>query len=90
MTSDQRQRSPSYFVRALIAVVILGCALLLLRNLARVDFDQAIHSLTSIPLSRMIVIGMFVAGSYACLTFFDWLGLKYVGRPLPYRQAAPS
>jgi uncharacterized membrane protein YbhN (UPF0104 family) len=88
MRTEHRQRSRANFVVALIAVVILGCALLLLRNLARVDFDQAIHSLTSIPLSRVIVIGMFVAGSYACLTFFDWLGLKYVGHPLPYRQAA--
>ena len=25
---------------------------------------------------------------YICLTGFDWLALRYVGRPLPYRSAA--
>lgn len=88
MQSERRQHSPSYVIRALIAVVLLVCALLLLRNLARVDFDQAINSLSSIPISRATAVLGFAAGSYACLTCFDWLGLKYAGHPLLYRQAA--
>jgi uncharacterized membrane protein YbhN (UPF0104 family) len=34
-----------------------------------------------------MIVG-FVAGSYLCLTGFDLLALKYVGKSLPYRRAA--
>jgi uncharacterized membrane protein YbhN (UPF0104 family) len=30
----------------------------------------------------------FAGASYVCLTFFDYLGLRYVGKPLPYPKAA--
>src|SRR5690606_36044077 len=28
------------------------------------------------------------AGSYLCLTGFDWLAVRYAGKPLPWRKAA--
>lgn len=77
-----------YAVASFVALGVIGCALLLLRNVAQFDFEQAIHSLSSISTSRVIGILIFAASSYACLTCFDWLGLKYVGHALPYRQAA--
>jgi glycosyltransferase 2 family protein len=47
-----------------------------------------VTSATAIPFSRLVSAGAFAAASYLCLTGFDWLALRYVGRPLSYRRAA--
>ena len=44
--------------------------------------------MAAIPSWRLASAGAFAAGSYLCLTGFDWLALRYVRRPLPYRRAA--
>jgi uncharacterized membrane protein YbhN (UPF0104 family) len=41
-----------------------------------------------VSLARLASAGAFAAASYLCLTGFDWLALRYAGRPLPYRKAA--
>ncbi|HUO82359.1 MAG TPA: YbhN family protein [Gammaproteobacteria bacterium] len=37
---------------------------------------------------ELLRAGLFAAASYLCLTMFDWLGLRYAGKPLAYRRAA--
>ena len=72
----------------LLAVVVALATGLILRNLAQFDFSASVSSLLSISALQIASILIFAAGSYVCLTGFDWLALHYVGRPLPYRRAA--
>lgn len=73
----------------LVAIVAVGLAgFLLYRTLSGYSFDQLVASVTSIPLSRLGAAGAFAAASYLCLTGFDYLALRYVGKPLPYTKAA--
>ena len=47
-----------------------------------------LQAVTAIPRDRLLSAGLFALGSYATLTLFDWLGLRYAGHPLPYPKAA--
>lgn len=46
------------------------------------------ESVAAIPAGHLALAFAFAAASYLCLTGFDWLALRYVGRPLPYWQSA--
>jgi uncharacterized membrane protein YbhN (UPF0104 family) len=70
-----------------VGIVALA-AFLLYRTLSRYSLDQLIASVRAVPLARLASAGAFAAASYLCLTGFDWLALRYAGRPLPYRKAA--
>jgi uncharacterized membrane protein YbhN (UPF0104 family) len=61
---------------------------LLYRTLSRYSFDQITASIRAIPGSHLLAAGGFAAASYVCLTGFDFLALRYVGRCVRYRQAA--
>jgi uncharacterized membrane protein YbhN (UPF0104 family) len=74
----------------LIAAVLGLAAYLLYRTLRRYDLDQVIASVTSIPVQSLALAGGFAAASYLCLTGFDALAVRYVGRPLPYRKVATA
>jgi uncharacterized membrane protein YbhN (UPF0104 family) len=41
-----------------------------------------------IPGWRLATASLFVAASYGCLSLFDWLALRYVGKPQIYPRAA--
>jgi glycosyltransferase 2 family protein len=72
-----------------IAVAAIAfAAFLLYRTLSRYSLDQLVSSVMAIPLWRLASAGAFATASYLCLTGFDWLALRYAGRPLPYRKAA--
>lgn len=72
----------------LIAVVLSLAGFLLYRTLSRYTLNEIATSITAVPPMRIGLAAVFAAASYFCLTFFDWLALHYVGRPLPYRYAA--
>lgn len=76
------------WIGVVVAVAIGVAALLLLRNVAAVDLSEAIATASTISAAQILGILLMAAGSYACLSGFDWLALRYVGHPLPYRQAA--
>jgi len=67
--------------------VALG-AFLLYRSLGRYDFDELTAMVLAVSPLRLALASAFAAASYLCLTGFDWLALRYAGRPLPYRRAA--
>jgi glycosyltransferase 2 family protein len=88
-----RERPPrKSFLRGwgpVIAVAAVSlAAFLLYRTLSRYSLDQIIASVAAVPASRLMVAGAFAAASYACLTGFDYLALRYVGHPLAYPKAA--
>ena len=73
---------------ALVAFLAVSlAAFLLYRTLSRYSFEELVASVTAVPMQRLLAAGGFAAASYLCLTGFDFLALRYVGRP-PYRQAA--
>lgn len=73
----------------LVALVVIVVALALVyRALSRYSLDEIAVSLRGIPTERFLAALFFAFGSYACLTTFDWLALRYAGKPLQWRQAA--
>jgi uncharacterized membrane protein YbhN (UPF0104 family) len=70
------------------ALILLVMAVMLWRTLRDYSLEEILDSMARIPLPRVLVAGGFAAASYLCLTGFDWLGLRYVGRPLSWPKAA--
>jgi uncharacterized membrane protein YbhN (UPF0104 family) len=68
--------------------VVLLAAYLVWRISRQYGLDEVIEAVRAIPASRLMLAVGFAALSYLCLTGFDWLALRYVGRPLPWRQCA--
>lgn len=75
-------------IRILIALVICVAAVLVYRSLSRYSWDDITGSLALIPGWRLFTASLFVAASYFCLSLFDWLALRYVGKPQIYPRAA--
>src|SRR5215213_2161548 len=72
-----------------IAAAAIGLAVFLLyRTLSRYSLDQLIAAVAAVPVPRLLGAAGFAAASYLSLTFFDYLALRYVNRPLPYPKAA--
>ena len=72
-----------------VACLAIGLAgWLLWRTLGRYDPDQLRTAVAAIPLGRLLAAGGFAAASYLCLTGFDFLATRYVGKPLPYPRVA--
>jgi uncharacterized membrane protein YbhN (UPF0104 family) len=77
------------WLKPLVAVVIIIAAVVLLVHaLSRYNPDEILAAIGRISPYRLMLGGLCAAGSYVCLTWFDWLGLRYLGKPLPYRKAA--
>jgi len=74
--------------RALAAAIVALAGFLLYRTLSGYSLDAILQSIRKIPTTRLVLAGAFAAGSYFCLTWFDWLALRYAGKPLPWRRAA--
>jgi uncharacterized membrane protein YbhN (UPF0104 family) len=75
--------------KAILAVAAAAlAAFLLYRTLSRYNMDQLVAAVAAVPVERLLGAGGFAAASYVALTGFDYLALRYVGRPLPYPKAA--
>jgi len=70
------------------AAAVCLAAFLLYRTLSRYSLDELVAAVTAVPVPRLLGAVGFAAASYLSLTGFDYLALRYVGRPLPYRKAA--
>ena len=84
----KRKGSRRYWSVVIAAAALSLAAFLLVRTLRRYSVDELVTSVAAIPGSRLLMAGGFAAASYLCLTGFDYLALRYAGRPLPYRKAA--
>jgi phosphatidylglycerol lysyltransferase len=78
--------------RLLVALAVLAVALLgfdaLHALLAQVRLKEVRAALHAIPPGRIALALALTAGSYLCLTLYDGLALRAIGRPLPWRTAA--
>lgn len=73
------------------ATIIVGFGLagyLLYAGLSQYTFADIVQSVQDIPPANLALALAFAAGSYLCLTFFDWAGVLYVGGRLPYPKIA--
>jgi glycosyltransferase 2 family protein len=82
--STLRRRLGPVFIAGVLALA----GFLIYRALTRYSFSEIITSVTSIPIDHIARMGAFAAASYLCLTCFDAMAVRYVGRSLPYRRVA--
>lgn len=73
---------------ALAVAAVLIAAVLLYRTLSNYSAAELAKAVATVPWIRLAAATGFAAASYLCLTGFDYLGLRYAGRPLAYRCAA--
>jgi uncharacterized membrane protein YbhN (UPF0104 family) len=75
-------------VGVLISAAVAVAGWLIYRALSQYTLDEIVQSVMEIP-SRHLVVGIaFVFLSYFCLTLFDTLAVRYVGRKLSYPKIA--
>jgi len=77
-----------YAFKLLFLAAIVGAGYLLYRTWSQYSFDDVMRALTSIPMTNLALGLLFAACSYLCLACNDWLGARYAGKPLPFRQTA--
>ena len=79
-----KQRIAPFLVVGAIALA----GFLLWRTLRQYSFDEIVASVLAVQPSRLAAAAGFAAASYVCLTFFDFMAVRYAGTPLPYRRTA--
>lgn len=75
-------------LRLVVLVAVCGAAFLLYRALSRYTVEEIVASAGDIPAARLAGALAFAAASYLCLTGFDWLAVRYAGKPLAWRRTA--
>jgi uncharacterized membrane protein YbhN (UPF0104 family) len=78
----------AHILHALVAVAVLVAGWLVYRTLNQYSWDDIVGSLAAIPRADFALALGFAACSYLCLTLFDFLALRYVGKPLSWPRAA--
>lgn len=71
-----------------VAIVAMAAAALLYRNLRQYDYSELAESVAETSYIHLALAIGWAAASYLCLTGFDYLALRYVRKPLPYKLAA--
>src|SRR6185295_15606238 len=60
------------------------------RALAHLRYAELVAALRAIPLSRIGLALVFTTISFIALAGYDWLALKIIGRPGPWRSAGAA
>jgi uncharacterized membrane protein YbhN (UPF0104 family) len=71
----------------LVAALCLA-VFLLYRIFQQYSLDQIVQSVRSIPFSTFCTALLFAAASYLCLSCFDLLAIRSLGKSLPYSRIA--
>lgn len=77
-----------HILKFLVVAIVCLAAFLVYRSLGRYSLSEIQASVSAITGFRLSMALVFVALSYFCLSMFDMLALRYVGKPLSYRQTA--
>ena len=76
-------------VTSLLSLFFFGLALWLLRNeLARFRYRDIIAFFHNLPAHRVVMALAFTAFSYVCLTGYDALAVRYIGKRIHYWKVA--
>ncbi|MEQ9641098.1 MAG: lysylphosphatidylglycerol synthase domain-containing protein [Alphaproteobacteria bacterium] len=84
---DSRWRLPGWRTLAAVGALVL-CGILIYRVAQAYSLAEVLAALREVPMHRIALAGLCAAGSYACLTLFDTLGLRYAGVRYPYPYVA--
>lgn len=84
----QQERQISWIKRIIAVAIIALAAALLYRTLSGYSPEEIVESIKVIPGQRLIFAAAFAAASYFCLSWFDWLAVRYAGKAIPYRRCA--
>lgn len=74
--------------RLVVFAAVVFAAVIVYRSLGRYTWTDVEASVRSIAPAHLFSSFLFVIGSYICLSGFDWLAVRYAGRPLSYPRAA--
>ena len=80
--------SKKIIVGALLSAAICVAGWLIYRTLSQYTFDEIVRSVMTISAPHLIAGIGFVFLSYFCLTLFDTLAVRYVGKKLVYPKIA--
>lgn len=81
-------RSKQFFTYGTMVFGFAIAGYLLYRGLSQFTWDDIVQSVRAIPWSNLLLAMLYCAGSYLCLTGFDWTGVRYVKSDLPYPKIA--
>lgn len=76
------------WTRWLTVLVVLVALALVARVFQQFSIHDAVASLHRLSIRDLALGGLFAAASYASLTAFDYMGVRYAGHRLPYGQVA--
>ena len=76
------------FWNGFFGLALCLAAYLLYRIFSQYSLDDIERSVKSIPATRFALAILATAASYACLTGFDYLAIRALGKKLPYRKVA--
>ena len=85
---DWRATAKRGFKVLFFPAVVLLAGYLVWRISRQYALNDVLEAVGAIPTVRLLLAVGFAALSYLCLTGFDWLAVRYVGRPLPWRKCA--
>jgi glycosyltransferase 2 family protein len=72
----------------LVVVAFAAAVFLVWREVRPYGFAGMLQAIAGLPRDRLALAAVCAAASYATLTVFDRLGLRYAGHPLPYPKTA--
>jgi uncharacterized membrane protein YbhN (UPF0104 family) len=73
------RRSFRKYLPALALVALVAAVWLVWRSVREVSPADILASIYQIPVHRLALASVFAAASYATLTAFDWIGVRYAG-----------
>ena len=75
------------FILTVFTLVIIGLAgWLLWHELSKYSYRELKQGLADIPRYRLFIAVVLTVLSYWVLIFYDWLGIRYIGRTLSYSR----
>ena len=77
-------------VAVTLSLAIIAAACFSLFHLLRdIDVGKIGTAVAATPMQAVVAAGLLIAGSYVCLTFYDFFALRTIGQThIPYRVAA--
>lgn len=72
------------FTYITIVIGFAAAGYLLYHTFREYSLSDIVQSVRDIPTYNLVMAGLFAAGSYVCLSGFDWAGVRYVKNDLSY------
>ena len=71
-----------------VLLMFFGAIYLLHQELSQYHLSDFIQALQSIPLAYVMIAVALTALNYVILIAYDWVGVRYIGHPMPFKRVA--